>query len=55
MDDTVYLSGNNDCVDMNYVWYSGKLWRIVSISSDNTLKLVTEGNMTNIPWGDTIE
>ena len=34
----------------NYVWYSGKLWRIVSINSDNTIKLVTQGNMTSIAW-----
>ena len=34
----------------NYVWYSGKLWRIVSINSDNTIKLVTQGNMTTIAW-----
>ena len=34
----------------NYVWYSGKLWRIVSINSDDTIKLVTQGNMTSIAW-----
>ena len=34
----------------NYVWYSGKLWRIVSINSDGTIKLVTQGNMTTIAW-----
>ena len=42
-----YLTGSNP---NNYVWYSGKLWRIVSINSDNAIKLVTQGNMTTIAW-----
>ena len=38
-------------VENNYVWYSGKLWRIVSINNcDGTIKLVTQGNMTTIAW-----
>jgi len=37
-------------VENNYVWYSGKLWRIVSINCDGTIKLVTQGNMTTIAW-----
>ena len=33
----------------NYIWYSGKLWRAVSVdSSDNSVKLVTQENMTVI-------
>ena len=39
----------------NYVWYSGKLWRIVSINSDGTIKLVTQGSMTSISWSIEIE
>ena len=42
-----YLKGSNP---NNYVWYSGKLWRIVAINSDGTIKLVTQGNMTSIAW-----
>ena len=45
-----YLKGSNTQVNNNYVWYSGKLWRIVSINSDNTIKLVTQVNMTTIAW-----
>jgi len=43
-----YLTGDNNT--SNYVWYSGKLWRIVAINSDNTIKLVTQGNMATIAW-----
>ena len=48
IDGTRYVTGNNDTP--NYVWYSGKLWRIVSINGDDTIKLVTQGNMTSIAW-----
>ena len=35
----------------NYIWYSGKLWRAVSIdSSDNSVKLVTQWNISSIPY-----
>ena len=35
----------------NYVWYSGKLWRAVSIdSTDNSVKLVTQWNISSIPY-----
>ena len=37
-------------VENNYVWYSGKLWRIVSINCDGSIKLVTQGNMTALTW-----
>ena len=47
-DDITYFSGTNDCVDMNYVWYSGKLWRITAIYPDGTMKLITENNITTI-------
>jgi len=51
IDGTRYVTGNKDTP--NYVWYSGKLWRIVSINSDDTIKLVTQGNMTSIAWNTT--
>ena len=51
IDGTRYVTGNKDT--SNYVWYSGKLWRIVSINGDNTIKLVTQGNMTSIAWNTT--
>ena len=35
----------------NYIWYSGKLWRAVSIdTSDNSVKLVTKWNISAIPY-----
>ena len=37
----------------NYIWYSGKLWRVVSIdSSDNSVKLVTQWNISSISYDD---
>lgn len=42
-------------VDSNYVWYSGKLWRIVAVYPDETMKLVTEDVITNIYWGESAE
>ena len=35
----------------NYIWYSGKLWRAVSIDpSDNSVKLVTQWNISALPY-----
>ena len=35
----------------NYIWYSGKLWRAVSIDpSDNSVKLVTQWNISSINY-----
>ncbi len=35
----------------NYIWYSGKLWRAVSINNtENTVKLVTQWNISAIPY-----
>ncbi len=49
-DNITYLSGTNECIDMNYVWYSGKLWRITAIYPDGAMKLVTENNITSISF-----
>ncbi len=49
-DGTIYLSGSNDTINFNYVWYSGKLWRIVAINPDGTIKLVTQDEITAITW-----
>ena len=37
----------------NYVWYSGFMYRIMGINSDGTVRLITEENVTTIPWGAT--
>ena len=35
----------------NYIWYSGKLWRAVSIDpSDNSVKLVTQWEISTLPY-----
>ena len=54
-DNITYFSGTNDCVDMNYVWYSGKLWRISAIYPNGAMKLVTQDTITSIEWGSNIE
>ena len=35
----------------NYLWYSGFLWRIMGINADGSVRLITEENVTTIPWG----
>ena len=43
-----FITGKNP---NNYVWYSGKLWRAVSINNEvKTTKLVTEWNISAIPY-----
>ena len=43
-----FITGTNP---NNYIWYSGKLWKAVSIDpSDNSVKLVTQWNISNIPY-----
>lgn len=34
----------------NYIWYSGNLYRIISIN-DTNIKLISEDNLTTISWG----
>ena len=37
----------------NYIWYSGKLWRAVSINNgEKTVKLVTQWNISSIPYSN---
>ena len=37
----------------NYVWYSGKLWRAVSVNNESkTVKLVTQWNISTISYDD---
>jgi len=47
IDGTRYVTGTNP---NNYLWYSGKLWRIVSINGDGSIKLVTQNNITTLTW-----
>ena len=46
--DQTFITGSDP---NNYIWYSGKLWRAVSIDpSDNSVKLVTQWNISAIPY-----
>ena len=37
----------------NYIWYSGKLWRAVSVNNDaKTVKLVTQSDISAIPYNE---
>ena len=44
-----YLKGNPN---NNYIWYSGFLWRIMGINKDGTVRMITDENVTVIPWGE---
>ena len=35
----------------NSLWYSGFLWKIMGINADGTVRLITDENVTAIPWG----
>ncbi len=46
--DQTFITGTDP---NNYIWYSGKLWRAVSIDpSDNSVKLVTQWNISAINY-----
>ena len=49
-DGITYISGTKDCINFNYVWYSGKLWRITAINPDGTIKMITDEAITTIPY-----
>ena len=51
-DGITYISGSAECVDFNYLWYSGKMWRITAIYPDGAMKLVTENNITSIAFNE---
>ena len=42
-----YFTGNNP---NNYLSYSNRIWRIISIDQDS-IKLITEDNQTTLTWG----
>ncbi len=45
-----FITGTNP---NNYIWYSGKLWRAVSIDpSDNSVKLVTQWNISAVSYNE---
>ena len=53
-DGITYISGTKECIDFNYVWYSGKLWRITAIYPDGTMKMITDDVITTISYGGNV-
>ena len=53
-DGITYISGTKDCINFNYVWYSGKLWRITAINPDGTMKMITDDAITVISYGSDV-
>ena len=53
-DGITYISGDSTCINFNYVWYSGKLWRITAIYPDGTLKMITDDEVTSISYGSNV-
>ena len=53
-DGITYISGTKDCINFNYVWYSGKLWRITAIYPDGTMKMITDDAITSINYGSDV-
>ena len=53
-DGITYISGTKDCINFNYVWYSGKLWRVTAINPDGTMKMITDDLITAIYYGEDI-
>ena len=51
-DGIIYISGTSTDIDFNYVWYSGKLWRITAIYPDGTMKMITDDAITTISYGE---
>ena len=47
-----YLTGNPT---NNYLWYNGFMWRIMGINSDNTVRLVTDENVSSLSYGNSTE
>ena len=46
--DQTFITGTDP---NNYIWYSGKLWRAVSIdTSDNSVKLVSQDNISTLSY-----
>ena len=45
--DGTYLKGKQQG---NYVWFNGFMWRIMGVNSDGSIRMITEENVTAIPW-----
>ncbi len=48
--DGTYLNGKPT---NNYVWFNGFMWRIMGKNADGSIRMITEEDVTLIPWGAT--
>ena len=46
--DGCYIKGAQE---NNYVWYNGFMWRIMGINSDSSVRMITDENVTALPYG----
>lgn len=51
-DNTYYFKGQ---VENNFVYYSGRLWRIIKTTKDKNIVLISEEIQTLMPYGEDIE
>ena len=51
--DGTYLKGMKQYG--NYVWFDGFLWRIMGKNQDGSIRMITEENVTVIPWNEFAE
>ena len=51
-DGITYISGTKECINFNYVWYSGKMWRVTAIYPDGAMKMITDNMITSISFGN---
>lgn len=49
-DGYVFVSKSSD----NYVYYVGRLWRIISIDKNNNIKMITDEPQTLLNWNNTV-
>ena len=49
-DDGYYFRGH---VENNYVWYANRMFRVLRINEDNSVKMVSNDLVASFMWGDT--
>ena len=46
-----FFNRNVKALNNNYIWFDGFLWRIMGRNADGSIRMITEENVTTIPWG----
>ena len=49
VEDGYYFKGN---ITNNYVWFANRMFRIMRLNNDDTVKLITEDNVASFMWGE---